>query len=636
MTAEDGDRPQLVPDDGARQQADASMDNLGRASATVAVRNGPKLRVRLPAWLPDHASSASSRAAPAFLIMCVGALLVCLAYQAGRGAQPGAEARYWVGQAAILVPVMVRVLGPRTPTSERVALLLGWAALQSFLAWAYSPDQFRFPDELQHLRTADDVLRTDRLFTANSYLEVSPGFPGMEIATAALRDLTGMSVFHAGVLVVSICHTVVPVLVFGLVRELVGAPRLAAVAAVVYGTAPHNAYYNTLFVYGAVALPFFLLTIWAALRSRRLERTALAALPPFVVVVITHHLTAAMTVATLLMCTVVFGLARVSSGRVVRLLLVTLAAGGVAVSWTAAVASSTFSYLGPPVRTVVRALRGGTPNLRSTAPADEFAPPIWETLTSLAGAGVTLLLVVIGVVALWRSAVPTVVKWFSLTSIAYPLTLAVRVLAPDGAELATRGLTYVMLFAAVPAAAALTWMWRAGRRSVSVAVTVVTVATMLAGSVTAGLPPWWERVPRGFFVGGYESGIDTSVRAAGRWAERETAPGSRAICDLGVCSVVASYARATVSTEASEPFYAAPQELPAVLGNLSLDYLYIDRRMTQQLPVLGIYFHRDVREGEHLTPFDPGLLTKFDTTPGVDRVYDNGFIQAYDTRRGWS
>src|SRR3712207_8772499 len=32
---------------------------------------------------------------------------------------------------------------------------------QSFLKWAYSPDQFRFSDELQHLRTLQDILSTD-------------------------------------------------------------------------------------------------------------------------------------------------------------------------------------------------------------------------------------------------------------------------------------------------------------------------------------------------------------------------------------------------------------------------------------------------------------------------------------------
>jgi hypothetical protein len=630
---------QLLPEDvGTSAVASpSSTDSHGEQSAEKAAR--PRLRkwLQLPTWMPEEDRSAPNRAGTAFLVMCTGALLVCLAYGAGRDAQRGADALYWVGQAAIIIPVIVRVPGPHTPPGERSALLLGWGVIQSFLAWGYSPDQFRFPDELQHLRTAEDLLRTDHLFTSNTYLEVSPGFPGMELATTSLCNLTGMSVFHAGVVVVAVCHLVLPILVLGVVRELTGSSRLGAAAAVVYGTAPHNAYYNTLFVYGAVALPFFVLTLWAALRSRRSGRAAVVALLPFLVVTITHHLTVAVTVLALIASVAVFAAARVGAGRVARLLLVAIAAGEIAVSWTAAVASSTFAYLGGPVRTVLRALQGNFGNSRpSPPPADQFAPPLWETLTSIAAAGLTLLLVVVGVVALWRSGASKVVKWFGLLSIGYPVILAVRVLAPGGAELATRGLTFGMLFAALPAAAAVTWLWRAGRSRRSHALAVVTLGIMLAGSVTAGLPPWWERLPRGFLIGGYESGVDRSVQAAGQWAERETVPGSRAVCDLGVCSVVASYARATVSTAASEVYYATPQDLPGVLANVSLDYVYVDRRMTQELPVVGIYFFRDVNEGKHLTPFDPQLLAKFETTAGVDRVYDNGSVQAYHTRRAWS
>ena len=58
--------------------------------------------------------------------------------------------------------------------------------------------------------------------------------------------------------------------------------------------------------------------------------------------------------------------------------------------------------------------------------------------------------------------------------------------------------------------------------------------------------------------------------------------------------------------------------------------------MTQQLPVLGIYFFQDVREGAHNEALAAELLDKFDTTAGVDRIYDNGFIQSYATKNAWS
>lgn len=610
--------------------------------ATAQLQTGGVLRHRpgwswLPVWLaqgerPDEQRD-HGRTGLVLTVMCVGALLICWSFSAGRSGQPGAGASYWLGQAVLVLPAVVRVLAPGTGHSERTALLVGLAILQSFIAWAYSPDQFRFPDELQHLRTVQDVLRTDHLYTSNSYLAVSPGFPGMEIATAALRDLTGMSVFHAGVVVVSLCHAILPVFVLGLVREVCGSSRTAAIAALVYATAPHNAYYNTLFVYGAVALPFFMLTIWAALRSRRPGCTALALLPPFVIAMVSHHLTVAMTLGALSACALVFALTPGLSSRAVRLLLVTILAASITVAWTATTARSTFAYLGGPLQTLLSTLHGGSS--RSVAAVRPVAPPPWESLTSMAAAGVTLLLVSAGVVAIWRSRADGVTRWFSVLGAGYPLVLAVRVFASGGAELASRGLTFGMLFAALPVAAALTWVW-AARPRVGPGAAILALTLMLAGSVTAGLPPWWERVPRGFVLGGYESGVDRSVQAVGEWAGRETPPGTRVLCDLSVCSVIASYARATASTSGSDIYYSSPERLAPRLAELSLDYVLVDRRITQLLPVTGVYFFRDVQEGQHTTPVNPKLLAKFDTAAGLNRVYDNGFIQAYYTRPAWS
>jgi hypothetical protein len=572
--------------------------------------------------------------------MCTGALLVCVSFGAGRGELGGAPALYWIGQALLIVPAMLRVLAPRASPAERVVLLTCLAALQSFLAWAYSPDHFRYPDELQHLRTAQDVLSTDHLFTANTYLSVSPGFPGMEIATAAVHDLTGLSAFHAGVLVVSVCHIVVPILVLGLVQEITGSPRCAAIAALVYGTAPHHAYYNTLFVYGAVALPFLLLALWAALRSRRPGVSVLAVLPPFIVVTITHHLSTALTVLALAALTVVDMIGKAPWSRTRNLLGVTVGAAAVAVAWTLSFSAVTVSYLAIPVRTLLATLRGGPGP--SAAKVTAFSPPAWESLTSMVAAGATLLLIGLGVVALWRSSASRMVKVFSLLSMAYPLVLAVRVAAPGGAELASRGLTYVMVVAALPVGVALCWLWpsrrvRSGRRRALGVIAALAAATlMLLGGVTAGLPPWFSRVPSGFFFAGTESGLDRSVEAAGHWAARETQPESRVACDLSVCSVVASYARATPTTTSSDIYYGPETMLPRRLAQESLDYLYVDRRMTELLPAGGAYFAGDAKAGQHSSPLDPKLLAKFDTAPGVNRIYDNGFVQAYATRRAWS
>ena len=254
----------------------------------------------------------------------------------------------------------------------------------------------------------------------------------------------------------------------------------------------------------------------------------------------------------------------------------------------------------------------------------------------MAAAGVTLLLIATGIIALWRAKIPKTVRLLAVLGGSYAVVMAIRVLTPDGPEFSARLLTFVMLLAALPAAAALVWIWQCGRPGLGPIVAIVATSLLAAGSITAGLPPWWERVPGPFRIAAYESGVDRSVQAAGGWAALEMRPGSRVACDGSICSVVASYGRATASNNASDVYYDSAQRLPSRLAELSLDYVYVDRRMTTQLPVTGSYFPEDVRAGKHNVPFDPKLLDKFDRTQGVDRVYDNGFVQAYSTKRAWS
>ena len=59
--------------------------------------------------------------------------------------------------------------------------------IATFLILAYySPDQFRFLDEFQHVQTAQTILTTHHLFHVNTSLPVSPQYPGLEIITSAV------------------------------------------------------------------------------------------------------------------------------------------------------------------------------------------------------------------------------------------------------------------------------------------------------------------------------------------------------------------------------------------------------------------------------------------------------------------
>ena len=115
--------------------------------------------------LPEKARSGIP---DALLVVATGILLVAFAYARARTNSSFATPFFWIGQVLIFAFVAVRVLKPSTPPREREFLVILYAAAQSMIRWAYSPDMFRWYDELQHYRSLLNVLETHHLFSPNS------------------------------------------------------------------------------------------------------------------------------------------------------------------------------------------------------------------------------------------------------------------------------------------------------------------------------------------------------------------------------------------------------------------------------------------------------------------------------------
>jgi hypothetical protein len=592
------------------------------------------LTSRWPVWTPeDPATEATPRYGP-LLVVAGGVGLVCGSYSLGRQQRGPADLLYWSGQLLLLSPIVLGVLSRRSSRQQRTFLLVLLSVCQSFLVWAYSPLRFTFPDELQHLRTASDIMVTHHLFTPNTYLPVSPGFPGLEIVTTALANVSGLGLTACGALVAAVSHVLLTLVILGLYQRVLGGGRESALAALVYAANPHASYFNSLFVYAVLALPFLVLTIRAAINPTG-RRRALLVLAPMAVVIATHHFSALATSALLVGLGAALAVAgrRSEQGRQARALLATGFAALVLTGlWAAVAAPSTFSYLTAPLAQLTQSFggRGGA----DTAPSVVTSPPLWETGISALSVVVTFALLCWGVVLLRTRRADPLPLAFALLSGSYVLVLVVRVVSSDGPELASRSLTYVMLVAAVPAAVALSHLAARGGRGRGLVVALT--ATLMAGGITIGLPPWWERIPGTFRVDGFEAGQDPAVLHAGTWAAHRLTPHDKVAADLSVGAVLASYARADLSAESSPVFYASTVTGKRdVMRRLSLDYVFIDRRVTTQTPITGVYFSNDV-EPVHVRPLPVQLLAPFDEDPAVDRVYDNGQVQAYATSRVWS
>lgn len=591
---------------------------------------------RLSARGNPHRSAVPGALLP-YTAMTCGAVADCGAFAMSRANVTGAAPLYWLGQVALVLPCIVVCLRRSAlPTSRLLALQL-LAGLQALLAWAYSPDRFRFPDELQHVRTAHNILATGHLFTANPALPVSPGFPSLEIVTTAVSQLAGIPLFAAGVITASITHVLLVTAVFAWAGSLRLGPRRSATCALAFGFTPDYPYFDTLFIYSAIALPFFVLVARAAVRSVTRRESVLLVIPPLLVAVVSHHLTGYLACAFLALVAVAVALDRRDTMLSARLAVVAIGGMAAASIWTAAFAPHALDYLLTPTRAALDAVLSPHAAGAGDAAVQGLGPPLWQRLVGIAGSLVVLTTALGGAVKLSRSGAAPWLRLLSWGALTYPAVLVVRVVAADGPEISSRLLAYAMLLTCLPVAVVLVGLWGDGtsRRRVAGALAVATV--IAAGSTVAATPQSWQRLPGAFHVAAYESGIDTRVAAAAGFGDRAFFPGSTVACDLSLCSLVAGGSRATTSSGAAPMFFADTDILRnGEISRLALDYVMIDDRMALQRPDAGIYFPGESDSGPYPHPYPAPRLATFATDPQYSRLYDNGDVQVYDVSAVWN
>ena len=109
-------------------------------------------------------------------------------------------------------------------------------------------------------------------------------------------------------------------------------------------------------------------------------------------------------------------------------------------------------------------------------------------------------------------------------------------------------------------------------------------------------------------------------------------PGNRFATDEGDFPVLGSYGdQNPILGDAflyTSPMFtqSAAQQVQA----LDIQYALVDQRLSEQLPVSGSYFPIDPNSGEYTRPLPSADLAKFNSVPGVARIYDSGNIVIYD------
>jgi len=587
------------------------------------------------------------------LVVATGLLLVAIADAFARTGASWTQMLFWTGMLVLFVPAAIRVASPRASQRERVCLLAILGLGLYLVKVLRSPILYTFFDEMLHWRGANDLLQSGHLFAENPLLPVSPLYPGLESATTAVAAMSGLSVFHAGIVVVATARLLMVLALFALYSEVSRSTRVAALATVLYMTNPHFLFFDAQFAYESLALPIATLTIFATVRRSRAQGGAAVAWTLVIVVglaatVVTHHVTSFILAAFLTCWTVGSLLAR-------RLIPghtgephpggIPLLAALAAVTWMTFVASPVVPYLASPVLSAANKLRYllGDAATRGQALAASGGPtlPVAERLAGYAAVASIFVLLPIGAFIVWRHyrnhTFALVLAGLALT---YPASIALRFTQDIGAEVSDRASAFLFVAVGFLLAIVVSRFWIVNRDWKRASIVGAWTAIVLSGGIIIGEGPN-ERLPGPYLVGADSRSIDQEGISAATWANYFLGPNNRIATDRTNRLLMGSYGEQRPVTgyfdnvSVADLFFARSIGTyeRGILQRGGIAYVVVDRRLSTALPLVGVYFEEGERDGSQaLGPIDAAALTKFDQLQDASRQFDSGDIVIYAVR----
>lgn len=582
------------------------------------------------------------------LISSLGVLLVSFAGVQSRLAADWAALPLWIGLLVIFVPIAVRMLSDQPSRQERISLLVLMWGMLYLVKILHSPVRFTFGDELQHWRTAEDILLTNRLFSFNSILPVSSFYPGLEIVTSALVKLTGLDIFEAGILVIGVARLVLVLTLFLLYEMVGGTARLAGMATILYIANPMFLFFDAQYAYESLALPFatfalFLIVCRERAKGGKFWVLTLLAAAIIVSVVVTHHVTTIMFLGFLMLWLlasfVVKGRSWATTGRLTLIFLFSLA---VSLVWLLFVAYITIDYLGPTVMSalsqVVQLIKGETVGRELYRSFGGTLPPMWERVAGNGAMVLILLGLPVGIFRVMRHHRANLfMVTLALGALVYPVTHVLR-FTSIGVGIAVRLQEFLFLAVALVLAMAIeTWLSRR-LRWWQVLMMTLGMALIFVGGIILGWSPS-ERLPGQYQTSSHGRSVEPQSIAAGEWMREKHGSDNRVGTDYFNRLMMGSFGRQYIPSYMVDGvslwsvFYATeigPAELRR-MRQVELDYIVADERLTTGLPVNGVYFeYGEPNARAHIAPLPPISYAKFNVMEYVSRIFDSGDVIIFD------
>jgi hypothetical protein len=454
-------------------------------------------------------------------------------------------------------------------------------------------------------------------------------------------------------LVVLLCRLLLVLIIYRSALLISPSRRGASLVVAFYAVSSHFYSFDSGFAYETLALTLGLGGIFLLRRAQLADGAAarrlfLIASLALVATVVTHHATAWMVLAFL----IAWAAASPKGER--KIPARAAAVMGVAVvTWTAALTPLLAGYLVPifsgALQTAHAFLTGTSGHHIFGASGGTPPPPYWER-------------VVLVVYTLSCTLVALACAWIMLSrafhnrdrmlgllgalNLAFPITAASH-FNPNVGELGDRAATFLFLPLALSCSLIIQRHPRVTRRPAVTnnpfrpAVLIALIggtAVLYLGGTLLGSNPDWNRLPGPYLVSADFRTQDPETLAAVDWAATHLPVGSTVAADRAPAVLLGSgRARLWPVTQPEQGLVPAqlyfstswgPRQAAIVKG-LHIDYLYVDRRLTNSLPYLGYYFSQG--ETKKPTRISAADIAKFAHVPGLKAVYHHGPVTIYDT-----
>jgi hypothetical protein len=596
------------------------------------------------------------------LFMAVGLLMVGVADAGAWRQETWAVPLFYPGLAVIYAAPAFGMLSADAHRRERLALVLMLGMALYAVKVMHEPTMFTFHDELGHWRTTSDILTSRHLFSNNPIVSSYSYYPGIEIVTATLVKLTGLSIFQAGVLVVAAARLLLAGSLFWLMEEALGSAWLAGIAALIYMANPNFLFFDAQFAYESLALPMatmalWLIARWIKARGRATWVPASLAAVALAAVVPTHHITSYAVVATLAAWTVASVALRRQEPQI-SVRRVTIAAAlslALVLDWNRGVAgAATSQELGAIPHKVLGGLHdlllgssGGKHLFQASA--GQAAEPRWGQVLGFASVLLILLALPVGIWAMRGAARrSSFMLVLGAAAVLYPVSLVPR-LTQGGTETSARAAEF-LFFGVAAAVAGSLLLLRLGpprgssmlpsmRQRVTRALVTVGMTVVFIGGFIVSWAPW-SRLPGPYLPAAGDKSVAAQGVAAAVWARGHLPAGSRIATDETDAILMGAYGglepqgglidRLQVSAMFFSPTFGSDSR--RIIRGDKLEYVVVDKRLAGVLPLRGFYFEADEPNAyAHVKPLSRVALEKFNRS-SLARIYDNGDIVIYDTR----